>query len=243
MELDNADLKVDEKTTPKITAAVTVKTANTENIAERVADAFSWESNDDTVAVIAGVSAAVVPESGTDETESGENGSEAGESSSGETTGPVQCTVALTVKISALKEGAAVLSVSVGGWKAVCNVCVDPVPVPLAQCRNLLWKNVTVLYWDAVKGASSYRITTYLINNGKTYSKTISVNVTHYDLEDEITALIKANKASLKGASYTIRAAVWAKPSDTVHFKMGPGAKSYAFRYQYATYQEAVSYV
>ena len=241
LELDNADLKVDEKTTPEITAAVTVKTANTENIAERVADAFSWESSDDTVAVIAGVSAAVVPESGTDETESGENGSEAGESSSGETTGPVQCTVALTVKISALKEGAAVLSVSVGGWKAVCNVCVDPVPVPLAQCRNLLWKNVTVLYWDAVKGASSYRITTYLINNGKTYSKTISVNVTHYDLEDEITALIKANKASLKGASYTIRAAVWAKPSDTVHFKMGPGAKSYAFRYQYATYQEAVS--
>ena len=87
-----------------------------------------------------------------------------------------------------------------------------------------------------MKGASSYRITTYLINNRKTYSKTITVKVTHYDLEDEIIALVKANKASLKGASYSIRAAVWAKPSDTKHFKMGPGAKSNTFRYQASTY-------
>ena len=241
LELSTTDLKVDEKTAPQITGTAVVEAVNTENIAERVAGAFTWESSDESVAVITGVSAAVVSGDNGDEPAEGQDGSAADETTAPETTGPVQCEVALTVTVSALKEGTADLSVSVGGKTKEIHVCVDPVPVALAQCKNLLWKNVTVLYWDAVKGASSYRITTYLINNGKTYSKTISVNVTHYDLEDEIIALIKANKAALKGASYSIRAAVWAKPTDTVHFKMGPGTKSDTFRYQAATYQEAIS--
>lgn len=241
LELSTTDLKVDEKTAPQITGTAVVEAVNTENIAERVAGAFTWESSDESVAVITGVSAAVVSGDNGDEPAEGQDGSAADETTAPETTGPVQCEVAFTVTVSALKEGTADLSVSVGGKTKEIHVCVDPVPVALAQCKNLLWKNVTVLYWDAVKGASSYRITTYLINNGKTYSKTISVNVTHYDLEDEIIALIKANKAALKGASYSIRAAVWAKPTDTVHFKMGPGAKSDTFRYQAATYQEAIS--
>ena len=241
LELNNTDLQVDEKTTQEIAATVTVETAHTENIAERVAGAFSWESSDDTIAVIAGDPTAVVVVTGGDEPAEGQDIGDADPADTGDTAGPVQCAVALTMTVSALKEGTAELTVCVGDKAEVIHVCVDPVPVALDACGNLVWKNVTVLYWNTVKGASSYRITTYLINNGKTYSKTISVNVTHYDLEDEIVALIKANKASLKGASYSIRAAVWANPSDTVHFKTGPGTKSNTFHYQAATYQEAVS--
>ena len=241
LELSTTELRVDEKTTSEITITAAVETANAENIAERVAGTFTWESSDNTVAVITGEPAAVVVAAGGDEPVEGQDRSNADPVDAGETAEPVQCTVALTMTISALKEGTADLSVSVGRKTEVIHVCVDPVPVALEKCTNLVWKNVTVLYWNAVKGASSYRITTYLINGGKTYSKTISVNVTHYDLEDEIIALIKANKASLKGASYSIRAAVWAKPSDTVHFRMGPGAKSTTFRYQTSTYLEATS--
>lgn len=244
LELSTQDLKADEKTAPTITITTVVEAVNIENIANRVADALTWESSDSTVAVVKAVTGAVVSEG---EEEPANEPSPAEETTPGQDSPatapaePVQCVVALTVTVSARKEGTAALTFSIGEQTAVCNIGVDPVPVALAQCTNLVWKNVTVLYWGAVKGASSYRITTYLINNGKTYSKTISVNVTHYDLEDEIIALIKANKASLKGASYSIRAAVWAKPKDTAHFKMGPGAKSVTFHYQASTYQEAIS--
>ena len=241
LELSRTELELDEKTTVSITANIAVETTDIENIADQVAKVITCVSSDDTIAVIKAGSAVVVSSEDTGEPDAGQDGCEADLADVGEPAGPIPCIVELTMKVSARKEGTAVLYVSADGTSAECSVCVNPVPVALGKSGNLQWKSVTVLYWNAVKNASSYKLILYLNNNGKTYTLTKTVKGTHCDLEDDIISLIRKNKASLAGASYKIRAAIRAIPSDTRHYKMGPGTVSYSFRYLYSTYQEAVS--
>lgn len=150
LELSTQDLKADEKTAPTITISTVVEAANIENIAERVADALRWESSDSKVAVIKGVTSAIItggivgmPADGADSVEETVSGQD---SIAVEAAEPHECIVELNVEISALKEGEAVLTFAIGEQETEFNICVEPVPVALAQCTNLQWKNVTVLY-------------------------------------------------------------------------------------------------
>ena len=117
LELSTQDLKADEKTAPTITITTVVEAVNIENIANRVADALTWESSDSTVAVVKAVTGAVVSEG---EEEPANEPSPAEETTPGQDSPatapaePVQCVVALTVKVSARKEGTAALTFSIG---------------------------------------------------------------------------------------------------------------------------------
>ena len=153
------------------------------------------------------------------------------------------CVVTQKALVTAVKEGKTSVSAKIQGANAVlCNVEVKPVPVALAKSTNLYWKNTTVLCWGAVKNTNIYEVVIGFASGSKKASSTVTVTgKTSYDLEDQINALVKANRSSVKGSSCTISATVRAMAKDTVHYKNGPAAKAPSFRYQMATYKEAVS--
>ena len=242
LELDQTSITADEKTTAKLTVTVRVKAANIENITDRASASLSYGSSNEKIAKVTAVSPAVIERDSTEAPVSEQEQSAAEGTPTEASAAPVQYIIRQTVTVSALKEGTADLTVKAEGQEPkCCKINVNPVPVALGKSSNLRWKNTTVLYWDAVKNASTYRVIVYLTNNGKSYTKTVNVKGTHYDIEDDIISLIRANKANLKGAAYKIRAAIRALPSDTRHYKAGAGAVSYSFRYLYTTYQEVVS--
>ena len=103
------------------------------------------------------------------------------------------------------------------------------------------WKDTTTLFWDAVEHADRYRITVYLRKAALKYSKVLYVTgKTEYDLEDEIVALIKANRKAITGASYTVSATVQAQSTDTAHYTNGKATPAPSFRYLRTTYLEAL---
>ena len=111
----------------------------------------------------------------------------------------------------------------------------------LASPASADWKDTTTLYWGAVDHADRYRINLYLKKAALKYSKVLYVTgKTEYDLEDEIVALIKANRKAVTGAAYTVSASVQAQTTDTAHYTNGKATSAPSFRYLRTTYLEAL---
>ena len=111
----------------------------------------------------------------------------------------------------------------------------------LASPASADWKDTTTLFWDAVDHADRYRINLYLKKAALRYSKVLYVTgKTEYDLEDEIVALIKANRKAVTGAAYTVSASVQAQTTDTAHYTNGKATSAPSFRYLRTTYLEAL---
>ena len=103
------------------------------------------------------------------------------------------------------------------------------------------WKNTTTLSWDAVDNAERYRVTVYLKKGAQKYYRVLYVyGQTSIELEDEIVALIKANRKNMAGAAYSIYATVQAQNSDTDHYKNSGTVAAPTFRYLRTTYLEAI---
>ena len=103
------------------------------------------------------------------------------------------------------------------------------------------WKNTTTLSWDAVDHAERYRVTVYLKKGTQKYYRVLYVyGQTSIELEDEIVALIKANRKNIAGAAYSIYATVQAQNSDTDRYKNSGSVAAPTFRYLRTTYLEAL---
>lgn len=74
------------------------------------------------------------------------------------------------------------------------------------------------------------------------YVVTVSVDgKTSIDLEDDICAVITADKASLMGTAYTVSASVQAISTDKARYLDGPAVQGPSFRYLRTTYEEAAN--
>lgn len=232
--------------------AVVAFTADSMEEAEEIAEEISWNVDNKSAVQIKSVGRAVIAAEETAE-EAADPAAESGEGMSGEAdpgTGgdsgqngtAVTGTVTQEVTVSALAEGTAKVTVKAGGENKNCTVTAKPVPAALAKGTNLRWTATTVLKWDAVKNTNKYLVKVSLVNGTKTYTKSVTVTgKTYVDLESQINALIKANKAALSGAAYTVTASVQAIATDTAHYKNGAAAKAPSFRYLRANFQESVS--
>ena len=179
-------------------------------------------------------------EAGAEETTASNQGTQAesAEAASREING----TITQKAVISGRQEGESVILVSAGDSTKACAVKVSPLAVTLGKCTNLRWDSTTILRWNAVNNTKKYNVTVSLAANGNVYTKSVNVGGKIYvDLEDQINALIKANKASLTGAAYTVTASVQAITMDPVHFKNGPIVKAPTLRYLQTTYLESAS--
>ena len=234
-------------------------TADSEEAVQAIADSITWSTQEDqetAAAQVKSVSEPVIVME-TEPEAAQEPGSEGAEAGAEETTASNQGTQAesaeaasreingtITQKavISGRQEGESVILVSAGDSTKACAVKVSPVVVTLGKCTNLRWDSTTILRWNAVSNTKKYNVTVSLAVNGNVYSKSVNVGGKIYvDLEDQINALIKANKASLTGAAYTVTASVQAVTMDPVHFRNGPVTKAPSLRYLQTTYLESVS--
>ena len=234
-------------------------TADSEEAVQDIADSITWSTQEDQETAAAQVQSVTEPVIVT-ETEpeaAQEPGSEGAGEDAEETTASNQGTQAesaeaasreisgtITQKavISGRQEGESVILVSAGDSTQACAVKVSPLAVTLGKCTNLRWDSTTILRWNAVNNTKKYNVTVSLAANGNVYTKSVNVGGKIYvDLEDQINALIKANKASLTGAAYTVTASVQAITMDPVHFKNGPIVKAPTLRYLQTTYLESAS--
>ena len=237
--------------TAKLKAVVSF-TAGSMEEAEKLAEEISWGSDRTGTVKVKAVGKAVLSAqeiaSGESapgsEAETGASDSEASSQTDGggeKTPAAVTGTISQEVTVSAVAEGTARITASIGGEKKSCTVTAKPVPVALGKAKSLRWVSTTTLKWEAVKNANKYKVTVSLVNGSKTYSKTVTVTGKSYvDLEGQINALIKANKAALSGAAYTVTASVTAIATDTVHYKNGAAAKAPSLRYLRVNFQESV---
>ena len=235
--------------------AVITFTAGSMEEAEEIAAGMTWSIGSGKAAEIKSVGKAVITaeeqSADTEDTEEpsgeaaeGQGGEEEPGTASGgdETAAAVTGTITQSVTVGALAEGQAVVTVKGGSESKKCTVTVKPVPVALGKGTNLRWTSTTILRWDAVKNTKQYQVIVSLVNGTKTYTKTVTVTgKTYVDLESQINALIKANKAALSGAAYTVTASVRAIATDTAHYKNGAAAKAPSFRYLRSNFQESVS--
>ena len=234
-------------------------TADSEEAVQAIADSITWSTQEDQETAAAQVQSVTEPVIVT-ETEpeaaqepgsegAGEDAEETTASNQGTQAEPAEAasreingTITQKAVISGRQEGESVILVSAGDSTQACAVKVSPLAVTLGKCTNLRWDSTTILRWNAVNNTKKYNVTVSLAANGNVYTKSVNVGGKIYvDLEDQINALIKANKASLTGAAYTVTASVQAITMDPVHFKNGPIVKAPTLRYLQTTYLESAS--
>ena len=234
VSLDAQSAVLYEKKTRELTLTAELSGSD-ENSLRNAAGQIEWKTGNGNCATVAPIGSGPAVTMVTQQvTAAGDTGSVA------KVTG---CVVTQKALVTAVKEGKTSISAKIqGAADVVCNVEVKPVPAALAKSTNLYWKNTTVLCWGAVKNTNIYEIVIGFASGSKKASSTVTVTgKTSCDLEDQINALVKANKSSIKGASCTISATVRAIAKDTVHYKNGPAVKAPSFRYLMSTYKEAVS--
>ena len=234
-------------------------TADSEEAVQAIADSITWSTNEDRETAAAQVQSVTEPvivtenesaepeETGSESTETAAEGApepDQGTQAQSAEGAPQEISGTITQKavISGRQEGESVILVSAGDSTQACAVKVSPLAVTLGKCTNLRWDSTTILRWNAVNNTKKYNVTVSLAANGNVYTKSVNVGGKIYvDLEDQINALIKANKASLTGAAYTVTASVQAITMDPVHFKNGPIVKAPTLRYLQTTYLESAS--
>ena len=234
-------------------------TADSEEAVQAIADSITWSTNEDRETAAAQVQSVTEPvivtenesaepeETGSESTETAAEGApepDQGTQAQSAEGAPQEISGTITQKavISGRQEGESVILVSAGDSTQACAVKVSPHAVTLGKCTNLRWDSTTILRWNAVNNTKKYNVTVSLAANGNVYTKSVNVGGKIYvDLEDQINALIKANKASLTGAAYTVTASVQAITMDPVHFKNGPIVKAPTLRYLQTTYLESAS--
>ena len=234
-------------------------TADSEEAVQAIADSITWSTQEDQETAAAQVQSVTEPvivtenesaepeETGSESTETAAEGApepDQGTQAQSAEGAPQEISGTITQKvgISGRQEGESVILVSAGDSTQACAVKVSPHAVTLGKCTNLRWDSTTILRWNAVNNTKKYNVTVSLAANGNVYTKSVNVGGKIYvDLEDQINALIKANKASLTGAAYTVTASVQAITMDPVHFKNGPIVKAPTLRYLQTTYLESAS--
>ena len=234
-------------------------TAGSEEAVQAIADSITWSTKEDQETVAAQVQSVTEPVivtenepaaaegTGSESTETAAEGApepDQGTQAQSAEGAPQEISGTITQKavISGRQEGESVILVSAGDSTQACAVKVSPLAVTLGKCTNLRWDSTTILRWNAVNNTKKYNVTVSLAANGNVYTKSVNVGGKIYvDLEDQINALIKANKASLTGAAYTVTASVQAITMDPVHFKNGPIVKAPTLRYLQTTYLESAS--
>lgn len=226
LKLSATAANVYEKKTLKLTAKITYTAASREE-AENVASKLKWS--------VGNVKTASIKTSGSPTVTAEKVGG------SEDIPEAVKGTITQSVIVTGVKEGATTVKVTDGNQTKSCRITVKPIPVALGKSKNLRWTDTTILRWDAVKNAKSYKVTLSLRNGSKSYTNTVTVNgTTHYDSEKNINGLVCANKKALTGAAYVFEASVQAISTDTVHFKDGAVAKAPSLRYLKTTYLECV---
>ena len=226
LTLSASAASVYEKKTLKLTAKIQYSAASREE-AEKVAEKLKWSvGNAKTASIRTSASPSVTA---------------AKAAGSGDTPASVRGTITQSVVVTGVKEGATTVKVTDGRQTKTCKVTVKPVPAALGKSKNLRWTDTTILRWDAVKNAKSYRVTISLRSGSSSYTNTVTVNgLTHIDLEKNINGLVCANKKALTGAAYVFEASVQAISTDAAHFKDGAVVKAPSLRYLKTTYQECV---
>ena len=213
-----------------------------EQTAAAAAESLSWKTDGSGAASITQVSQVQTARNSIEvpaAQSSGENGPE--EAASEEKTVVYSGTISQTATVTGSKEGTTGVIVTAGEENSSALIKVKPVPVALGRATNIYWKDTTVLTWDRVNNAGQYKVVVSINEGQKSYAAAVTVSSNSCDLEDNIVALIRANKASLKGASYSVKASVQAISTDTVHYLNGAAVTAPGFRYLKTSYQEAVS--
>lgn len=242
MDLRSSSNAIKVGQTATITATITFSASSEEffdRTAEAAAGALSWKIASG-AAVIAQTSEVQTVKNRTGVQESGE-GTAAEEGAPAEETVVYSGSVTQTVTVRGVAEGTAGVTAAAGAESRSVQLKVNPVPVQLGKATNLYWRDTTVLAWDKVKNAEQYRVVVSVCEGNKSCSGVIMTSANSCDAEDKIVALIRANKASFTGASYSVKASVQAINSDTVHFKNGAAVSAPGMRYLHTTYREALS--
>lgn len=242
MDLRSSSNAIKVGQTATITATITFSASSEESFdrtAEAAAGALSWKIASG-AAVIAQTSEVQTVKNRTGVQESGE-GTAAEEGAPAEETVVYSGSVTQTVTVRGVAEGTAGVTAAAGAESRSVQLKVNPVPVQLGKATNLYWRDTTVLAWDKVKNAEQYRVVVSVCEGNKSCSGVIMTSANSCDAEDKIVALIRANKASFTGASYSVKASVQAINSDTVHFKNGAAVSAPGMRYLHTTYREALS--
>ena len=221
MKLTASKAEIMAGQTAVLTATVTF-TAPTEKSFEMTAAAaaaLSWTIDGSGAAAITQTSAIKTDKKSIEESvqqSSSENGPEEG--TTAENAVVYSGTITQTITITGKKEGTATVTATAGKENLSTKVKVKPVPVELGRTANISWKDTTVLTWDKVKNAGQYRVVVSVNEGKKSFAAAITVTANSCDLEEKIVALIKANRSSLTGASYSVKASVQAISTDTVHY-------------------------
>ena len=250
MNLSASAAEIQVGQTAAVTATITVTAPSEEafdSAAAAAAESLTWEiDGSGTAAITQTAEVQIVKEStGTQAQQAGaESGS--AEAPSGEETSTeeaIACSGTITqmVTVKGSKEGTANVTAMAGEERRSTEIKVNPVPAVLGRPTNFYWKDTTVLTWDKVKNAGQYRVVVSVCEGNKSCSGVIMTSANSCDAEDKIVALIRANKASFTGASYSVKASVQAINSDTVHFKNGAAVSAPGMRYLHTTYREALS--
>ena len=244
MKLTASKAEIMAGQTAVLTATITF-TAPTEKSFEMTAAAaaaLSWTIDGSGAAAITQTSAIKTDKKSIEESvqqSSSENGPEEG--TTAENAVVYSGTITQTITITGKKEGTATVTATAGKENLSTKVKVKPVPVELGRTANISWKDTTVLTWDKVKNAGQYRVVVSVNEGKKSFAAAITVTANSCDLEEKIVALIKANRSSLTGASYSVKASVQAISTDTVHYKNGAAVSAPGFRYLKTTFLESVS--
>ena len=177
---------------------------------------------------------------GSTEAEAGSTDAEANDGETGEAAELAEGDHSPGLRSEAEEELTAPAATEVPGLEALKSAESDAV-ITLKAPGKPDWKNTTTLSWDAVDHAERYRVTVYLKKGTQKYYRVVyAYGRTSIELEDDIVALIKANRKNIAGAAYSIYATVQAQNTDTAHYKNSGIVAAPTFRYLRTTYLEAL---